>query len=175
MNLNKIDIGNKVPDEFNVFIEIMGGGVPVKYEIDKESGLLLVDRIVATSMSYPCDYGFIPHTLAEDGDPLDILLINHFSVNPGAVIKVRPIGVVKMSDEKGRDEKILCVPVNAVTPYYKSVHSYKDLPEILMLKIVHFFERYKDLEPGKFVKVDGLEDEVFAKQVVLDSIKRFNG
>ena len=175
MNLEKLDIGNKVPDEFNVFIEIMGGVVPVKYEIDKNSGLLVVDRLVATSMFYPCDYGFIPNTLAEDGDPLDILLINHFPVVPGSVIAVRPIGVVKMSDEKGRDEKILCVPVNSVTSYYSNIISYKDLPEILVLKIVHFFERYKDLEPGKFVKVDGLDSEIVAKQIILDSIKRFNG
>jgi inorganic pyrophosphatase len=173
MNLDKIEAGKNCPDEFNVVIEIQSGVPPVKYEVDKNSGALFVDRLVATSMVYPTHYGYIPQTLGLDGDPLDVLLVANFPVIPGSVVKCRPIGVINMSDEKGRDEKIICVPVSKVTAYYDNVRSYKDLPEILIKQIVHFFEEYKKLEPGKWVKIDSTEDIEVAKQIIIDAVKRY--
>jgi inorganic pyrophosphatase len=175
MNLDKIKIGDKCPDEFNVIIEIPSGGAPVKYEIDKDSGALVVDRFVATPMFYPFHYGFVPHTLASDGDPLDVLLLADFPIYPGSVIKVRPIGMLNMEDESGGDEKILCVPVDKIDSTHKNVSSYEDLPEIVIKRIIHFFEHYKDLEKGKWVKLGSLVGIKDAKDCVLKSIANYKG
>lgn len=171
MDTNKIEIGSKAPKEFNVVIEITANQIPVKYEVDKESGALVLDRVVGTSMFYPAHYGFIPNTLGGDGDPLDVLLVANFPVLPCSVIKCRPIGVIKMTDEKGSDEKILCVPVNKVTPLYSNVATYKDLPSILIDQIIHFFEHYKDLEKDKWVKVEGMFGIEEAERLIVESIE----
>ena len=173
MDISKIKIGDNAPDEFNVIIEIPAGVNPVKYEIDKESGMLIVDRFVATAMFYPCNYGFVPHTLAEDGDPLDVLVFTHMPILAGSVIKVRPIGILNMVDESGKDSKILCVPVNKVTKYYKDVKTYKDLPELALAQIKHFFENYKGLEEGKWVEVSDYQGIDETKTMIMDSIKRY--
>jgi len=149
MDLSHIPVGKNPPHEVNVIIEIPQGGAPVKYEVDKKSGAMFVDRFLHTAMFYPANYGFIPHTLSEDGDPLDCMVITPTPVATGAVIRARPIGALLMEDEKGVDEKIIAVPVDELHPYYKRVGSYRDLPEILMEQIGHFFQHYKDLEPGR--------------------------
>jgi len=153
MDISKISIGQNPPYDINVIIEIPQGGIPVKYEIDKASGALFVDRFVHTAMYYPGNYGFIPHTLSEDGDPCDVLVVGQMPVVSGCVIRCRPIGVMVMEDESGPDEKILAVPVQKLHPFYDNVSSYEDLPRILIDQITHFFEHYKDLEKGKWVKV----------------------
>jgi inorganic pyrophosphatase len=152
-NLSDIPIGDNPPHEVNVIIEIPQGGTPVKYEVDKKSGAMFVDRFLHTSMFYPANYGFIPHTLSEDGDPLDCMVIAPTPVVSGAVIRARTIGALLMEDEKGIDEKIMTVPIDRLHPFYKHVTSYRDLPEILVEQIGHFFEHYKDLEKGKWVKL----------------------
>lgn len=153
MDMSKIPTGENPPYDINVIIEIPQGGHPVKYELDKESGAMYVDRFMHTSMVYPSNYGFIPHTLSDDGDPCDVLVISQVPVIPGAIIRSRPIGALIMEDESGIDEKILAVPVDKLHPFYSKVKSYEDLPEIMCEQIAHFFERYKDLEKGKWVKV----------------------
>jgi inorganic pyrophosphatase len=153
MDLSKIPIGNNPPWDVNVVVEIPAGGPPVKYEIDKASGAMFVDRFLHTAMFYPCNYGFIPHTLANDGDPVDVLVAGPVPVVPGAVLRSRPVGVLVMDDDKGEDEKLLAVPVDALHPYYSNVSSYRSLPQILLDQIAHFFQHYKDLEPGKWVKI----------------------
>ncbi len=153
MDIAKLPIGNNPPSDVNVVIEIPQGGYPVKYEMHKESGAMFVDRFLHTSMVYPSNYGFIPHTLSEDGDPCDALVLSHVPVVPGAVIRSRPIGALLMEDESGLDEKILMVPVDKLHPFYSKVKSYEDLPPILCEQITHFFEHYKDLEKNKWVKV----------------------
>lgn len=153
MNLDKIPVGRNPPWDVNVVIEVPIGSDPVKYEMDKESGAMFVDRFLHTAMSYPCNYGFIPHTLAADGDPVDVLVAGRSPVVPGAVVRARPVGVLIMEDEKGADEKILAVPVDALHPYYTNISSYRNLPKILLDQIAHFFGHYKDLEPGKWVEV----------------------
>lgn len=172
MDIKKISIGKNPPHDVNVVIEIPQGGEPVKYEIDKESGALFVDRFLSTSMVYPANYGFIPHTLSGDGDPCDVLVITNTSVFPGAVIRCRPIGALLMEDESGEDEKIIAVPVDKLSSFYSNVRSYKDLPEILLAQIAHFFERYKDLEKGKWVKVSKWIDAEEAGAVILEGINR---
>lgn len=172
MDISKISIGKDAPYDFNVIIEIPRGGYPVKYEIDKDSGAMFVDRFLHTSMMYPENYGFIPHTLSEDGDPVDVIVISRTPVIPGAVIRSRPIGALVMEDESGQDEKILAVPVDKLHSYYSDVKSYEDLPKILCESIAHFFEHYKDLEPGKWVKVIkwvGMEE---AAQLIRDGMKK---
>ena len=154
MNVNAITPGKNPPWDVNVIIEIPIGGEPVKYEVDKASGALMVDRFLHTAMYYPCNYGFIPHTLADDGDPADVLVAGRTPVIPGSIIRVRPIGALILEDEAGMDEKILSVPVDDLHPYYAGVSSFRDLPKILLDQISHFFEHYKDLEPNKWVKVD---------------------
>ena len=171
MNIDKIEIGEKFPEEFNVIIEIPQNSDPVKYEFDKDAGAIIVDRFVATSMFYPCNYGFIPHTISADGDPADVLVISEFAIVPGAVIKVRPIGVLIMEDESGMDEKIIAVPVSKLTPYYDHVNSCEDLPKILMAKIRNFFENYKALEDGKWVKIKSFADKKTAIDIILKSKK----
>jgi len=153
MDLSKIPVGANPPYDINVIIEIPLGGVPVKYEVDKPSGAMFVDRFLHTAMYYPANYGFLPHTLADDGDPIDVLVVGTTPVVPGAVVRSRPIGVLMMEDEKGRDEKIIAVPVDELNPFYTDVSSYRQLPDILREQISHFFVHYKDLEPGKWSKI----------------------
>ncbi|MCW0196643.1 inorganic diphosphatase [Sphingopyxis sp.] len=172
MRIDLIPAGDSPPDSLNVLIEVPIGGEPVKYEFDKASGALFVDRFLHTPMRYPANYGFIPHTLGDDGDPLDALVVARTSVVAGAVVKCRPIGVLKMEDNAGGDEKLLCVPVSATFPYYDKVRTYKDMPEIVLQQIEHFFAHYKDLEPGKWVKLGGWGDVDEAKQIILDGIER---
>lgn len=153
MDITKIAIGKNPPYDVNVMIEIPQGGHPVKYELDKESGAIFVDRFLHTSMVYPANYGFIPHTLSADGDPCDVVVVSQSPVVPGSVIRSRPVGALLMEDEAGIDEKIIAVPVDKLHPFYSKVKSYRDLPEILCAQIAHFFEHYKDLEKGKWVKL----------------------
>jgi inorganic pyrophosphatase len=153
MNIDKIAIGQDPPWDLNVVIEIPQGGEPVKYELDKDSGALMVDRFLHTAMFYPGNYGFVPHTLAADGDPVDVLVVGQTPVVPGAVIRSRPVGALLMEDEAGPDEKIVAVPVDQLHPYYSGVRSYADLPTILRDQIAHFFQHYKDLEKGKWVTI----------------------
>ena len=172
MDLKKISIGKNPPWDINVIIEVPMGSEPIKYEMDKESGALFVDRFLHTAMNYPCNYGFIPHTLSDDGDPCDVLVISDFPVVPGSVIKARPIGVLIMEDESGFDEKILAVPTAKLSPYYAQIKSYKDLPEVMSQRISHFFEHYKALEKNKWVKIKGWEDADKAKSLINESIER---
>ena len=172
MRLDAISIGKNPPDEVNVVIEVAIGGEPIKYEMDKEAGTLFVDRFLYTPMRYPGNYGFIPHTLSEDGDPCDVLVANTRPLVPGSYIAVRPIGVMMMEDEGGGDEKIIAVPVPKLTKRYENVTNYTDLPQITLDQIQHFFEHYKDLEPGKWVKLTGWGDAAKAKQLIVEAIER---
>ncbi|GAB4184990.1 MAG: inorganic diphosphatase [Thalassobaculales bacterium] len=153
MDIARIAVGSNPPHDVNVVVEIPQGGVPVKYELDKQSGALMVDRFLHTAMFYPGNYGFIPHTLADDGDPIDVVVVGQVPVVPGAVIRSRPIGALLMEDEAGPDEKIVAVPVDKLHPFYSGVQSYQDLPAILCDQIAHFFQHYKDLEKGKWVTI----------------------
>ncbi len=173
MNPDFISAGEKAPDEVNVIIEIPANSDPIKYEMDKASGALFVDRFIATGMRYPCNYGYIPHTLALDGDPADVLVITPFPVMFGSVIRVRPVAMLNMEDESGHDNKILAVPVDKLSRVYSHVQSKKEVDAMLLAQIEHFFEYYKKLEPGKWVKIAGWEDAGAAKQEILDSIKRY--
>ncbi|WP_158747361.1 inorganic diphosphatase [Acidisphaera sp. L21] len=169
MDVAKIAIGKEPPHDINVVIEIPQGSA-VKYEVDKDSGAIFVDRFLFTPMAYPAAYGFIPGTLADDGDPADALVLTPAEVVPGAVIRARPIGMLMMEDESGMDEKIICVPHDKIHPLYKTVQKIEDLPEITVKAIEHFFTRYKDLEPGKWVKVTGWADKAAAEAVILKAI-----
>lgn len=171
MQLDKIKPGT--PEEFNVIIEIPANSAPVKYEMDKESGALFVDRFVGTAMSYPANYGFIPNTLSEDGDPADVVVITPFPVAHGSMIKCRPLGVLRMEDENGIDAKIIAVPTKKVCPVYADIETLAQFPELQIQQIVHFFENYKKLEKGKWVKLSGIEDATAAKKEVEDSIVRY--
>jgi inorganic pyrophosphatase len=172
MDLSRIPIGENPPHEVNVVIEIPQGGAPVKYEIDKESGAMFVDRFLHTAMFYPANYGFIPHTLSEDGDPLDCMVISATPVVSGVVLRSRPIGALLMEDEAGIDEKVLAVPVDRLHPFYRHVTSHRDLPEILLQQIEHFFTHYKDLEKGKWVKVRRWAEPVEAADLIRAGIER---
>ena len=172
MNIAKLSIGKNPPDEVNVIIEVPIGGEPIKYEMDKDSGALVVDRFLYTSMRYPGNYGFIPHTLSEDGDPCDVVVCNTRAIVPGAVIACRPVGVLLMEDEAGSDEKILAVPVPKLTRRYERVRNYDDLPDITLQQVRHFFEHYKDLETGKWVKVTGFGDAEKAKALIVEAMER---
>ncbi|WP_339781336.1 inorganic diphosphatase [uncultured Thalassospira sp.] len=172
MDLSKIAVGKDVPWDVNVVIEIPQGG-PVKYEVDKASGAIFVDRFLHTSMYYPVNYGFIPNTLGDDGDPVDAMVMFRHPVVAGSVIRARPIGVLMMEDEAGMDEKLICVPHEKVDPYYKDIKSHEDLPEILRDQIQHFFEHYKDLEKGKWVKVTGWKAADTAAGLIDAAIERF--
>lgn len=174
MDINKIPVGKNAPHDCNVLIEVPIGSSPVKYELDKDSGALFVDRFLHTAMHYPCNYGFIPHTLSDDGDPIDVMIVSRRPILPGAVVAARPIGVLVMEDEKGEDEKILAVPSDRLHPYYKDIKRYDELPEILLEQITHFFEHYKDLEKDKWVKVKHWGDDVEARRMIEDSIARAN-
>ncbi len=153
MDISQIPVGRNPPHDVNVIVEIPQGGAPVKYELDKASGAMFVDRFLHTAMFYPGNYGFVPHTLSDDGDPIDVLIVGQVTVVPGAVVRCRPIGALLMEDEGGHDEKIVAVPVEELHPFYTSVRSYRDLPPILCEQIAHFFNHYKDLEKGKWVSV----------------------
>ncbi|MCQ2002969.1 inorganic diphosphatase [Rhizobium sp. NRK18] len=172
MRIDAIAIGKNPPEDVNVIVEVPVGGHPIKYEMDKEAGTLVVDRFLYTPMTYPGNYGFVPHTLCEDGDPIDVLICNTRPLVPGCVINVRPIGVMMMEDDGGKDEKILAVPVNKLTRRYENVHNYTDLPEITLQQIEHFFSHYKDLEPGKWVKIGDWQNVDVAKRLILESIER---
>jgi inorganic pyrophosphatase len=172
MRLDASAIGSDPPREVNVLIEVPLGGEPIKYELDKEAGTLVVDRFLYTAMRYPGNYGFIPHTLSEDGDPCDVLVANTRAVVPGALMSVRPVGVLVMEDEAGGDEKIIAVPSQKLTRRYDRVQSYADLPDITLDQIRHFFEHYKDLEPGKWVKVVRWGDAAEAHRMILEAIER---
>jgi len=174
MNIEKISAGKDVPNQVNVIIEVPMNSDPVKYETDKESGAVFVDRFIATPMYYPCNYGFIPHTLSDDGDPADVLVISEFPIISGAVISVKPIGVLIMEDEKGMDEKILAVPSKKLNSQFENVEEYNQIPDTLINKIKHFFEHYKDLEKGKWVKIVGFENSKKAKQLINEAFQRLN-
>jgi inorganic pyrophosphatase len=175
MRLDAISIGTNPPHDVNVVIEVPVGGEPIKYEMDKDAGTLVVDRFLYTAMRYPGNYGFIPHTLSGDGDPCDVLVANTRAIVPGAVMSVRPVGVLMMEDEAGGDEKIIAVPSSKLTQRYDKVRTYSDLPDITLQQIQHFFEHYKDLEPGKWVKIlrwCGAED---AHRLIMEGIARAKG
>jgi inorganic pyrophosphatase len=174
MRIDAIAVGHHPPEDVNVIIEVPIGGEPIKYEMDKAAGTLVVDRFLHTPMRYPGNYGFVPHTLSEDGDPIDVLVANTRPIVPGAVINVRPIGVLKMVDDAGGDEKILAVPVPKLTKRYEHVHNYTDLPPITLEQVQHFFEHYKDLEPGKWVKMQGWGDAAEARRMIREAISRAN-
>ncbi|PHP68481.1 inorganic diphosphatase [Zhengella mangrovi] len=175
MRIDAISIGKNPPEDINVIIEVQVGGHPIKYEMDKEAGTLVVDRFLYTPMTYPGNYGFVPHTLSEDGDPIDVLVCNTRPLVPGCVINVRPIGVLVMEDDGGKDEKILAVPTHKLTKRYDGVENYDDLPEITLKQIEHFFEHYKDLEPGKWVKIGGWQNAEAARKMILEAIDRAGG
>ncbi len=174
MDIKKIPIGKNPPEDVNVIVEIPLKGDPVKYEICKESGAMFVDRFLHTAMYYPTNYGFIPHTLSEDGDPVDVMVVGRHGVAVGAVMRSRPVGVLLMEDEAGQDEKILAVPHPKLHPFYDDVSSYSDLPRTLLEQIEHFFAHYKDLEPGKWVKVLGWGGPEKAAEVIREGIERAN-
>jgi inorganic pyrophosphatase len=175
MRIDAVAIGKNPPDDVNVIIEVAIGGEPIKYELDKEAGTLVVDRFLYTPMRYPGNYGFVPHTLSDDGDPIDVLVANTRPIVPGAVINVRPVGVMKMNDESGGDEKIIAVPSPTITQRYVNVRNYTDLPTITLEQIQHFFEHYKDLEPGKWVKLLGWGDAAEAKKLIVEAVERAKG
>ena len=172
MRIEAIAIGRNPPEDVNVIVEVSVGGQPIKYELDKEAGTLVVDRFLYTPMTYPGNYGFVPHTLSEDGDPIDVLVCNTRQLVPGCVINVRPIGALMMEDDSGMDEKIIAVPSSHLTKRYEGVNNFSDLPDITLQQIQHFFEHYKDLEPGKWVKVGGWMDAATARQMIADAIER---
>ena len=174
MILDRVSCGNNVPNDINVIIEIPSHSDPVKYEVDKETGAMFVDRFMGTAMHYPCNYGYIPQTLSEDGDPTDVLVVTPIPVISGSVIRVRPLGMLLMTDEAGKDSKIIAVPVDKLTNLYSNMNSVRDLPKSLLDSIAHFFDHYKDLETGKWVKIDGWVDTEDAKREILDSIERYN-
>ncbi|WP_029041221.1 inorganic diphosphatase [Cucumibacter marinus] len=174
MNIDAIPVGKNPPDDINVIIEVPIGGEPIKYEMDKDSGALFVDRFLYTPMRYPGNYGFVPHTLCGDGDPLDVVVMNSRPVVPGGVIRCRPIGVLMMEDDGGKDEKLIALPVQKLTRAYDGIKDITDMPEIEVEKVKHFFTHYKDLEPGKWAKIEGIEGIEKARQVVLDSIEMAN-
>lgn len=174
MSLNSVPAGDKLPEEINVIIEIPAHSDPIKYEVDKDSGALMVDRFMGTPMHYPVNYGYIPNTLSGDGDPADVLVVTPFPLQPGCVIAARPVGILKMTDESGVDAKILAVPTDKLTPLYRDVHSSSDLPPSLLAQIEHFFSHYKDLEPNKWVKIEGWEGVESAFEEVTSSVARHN-
>ena len=172
MNIDAIPCGKNPPEDINVIIEVPIGGEPIKYELDKKSGALIVDRFLYTPMRYPGNYGFVPHTLSDDGDPTDVLICNTRPIVPGAVMNCRPVGVLVMEDDGGHDEKIIAVPTDSISKRYETIRNYIDLPEITRHQIQHFFEHYKDLEPGKWVKIDGWRDSATARRMIQEAIDR---
>lgn len=173
MNFDKIPSGRDVPRDVNVIIEIPLRGDPVKYEVDKETGAMMVDRFMNTAMHYPCNYGYVPHTLSGDGDPVDVLVVTPVPLITGSVVCCRPVGFLRMTDEKGEDAKVLAVPTDKLCSLYRQVRTQDDLPEQLLAQIQHFFEHYKDLEPNKWVKVEGWEGPDAAAAEIMTSIERY--
>ena len=173
MSLMNIKSGRDVPNEINVIIEIPMRGEPVKYEVDKETGAMFVDRFMTTAMFYPTNYGYIPQTLSEDGDPVDVLVVTPIPLISGAVIRCRVVGMLKLTDESGVDAKLLAVPISKLSKMYDDIHTHKDLPESLLQSLEHFFKHYKDLEAGKWVKVDGWEGPDAARHEIMSSIERY--
>ncbi|HKY89453.1 MAG TPA: inorganic diphosphatase [Nevskiaceae bacterium] len=173
MSLNLVPTGKNPPDDINVIIEIPMNSEPVKYEIDKDSGEVFVDRILSTPMRYPCNYGYVPHTLCGDGDPLDVLVMTPMPLVPRCVINCRPIGYLAMKDESGSDEKLIAVPNNKISPLYKNVNSIRELADPILDQIAHFFQHYKDLEKGKWVKIEGWHGPKDAQKAVMASIEKF--
>ena len=173
MSLNLVDAGRDLANDFNVVIEIPMHADPIKYEVDKATGALFVDRFVSTSMHYPCNYGYIPQTLSDDGDPVDVLVITPFALMPGVVVRCRTIGILKMTDEAGGDTKLLAVPIDKLTPLYRHIETVRDLPELTTSQITHFFQHYKDLEPGKWVKLEGWGSPEEAKEEIRNGVKRY--
>src|SRR5512140_2458056 len=173
MSLDRVPAGRDLPNDFNVVIEIPMNADPVKYEVDKDTGAVFVDRFMATAMHYPCNYGYIPQTLSLDGDPCDVLVLSPVPLITGVVVRCRPIGMLNMDDEAGGDAKILAVPVDELSALYRAIQSPRDLPEIWTQQIAHFFEHYKDLEPGKWVRVSTWTGPEEAKREIMDSVSRF--
>jgi len=174
MNLDRVGSGKNIPDDINVIIEIPAHSDPVKYEVDKDTGAMFVDRFMNTAMHYPCNYGYIPHTLSEDGDPVDVLVVTPMPLISGSVVRCRPLGMLKMTDEAGPDAKLLAVPITRLCKLYEKADAPEHMSQQLLDQISHFFEHYKDLEEGKWVKIEGWADKQAAHQEILDSIKRFN-
>ena len=174
MSLDLVSAGSKVPDDINVVIEIPMNAEPVKYEVDKATGAIFVDRVLTTPMRYPCNYGYVPRTLSGDGDPVDVLVVMPLPLVPGCVIRCRPIGMLAMTDEAGEDTKVIAVPIDKVFPLYQRIKAIRELPELTLERIAHFFEHYKDLEKGKWVKVEGWKDARAAKKEIVDGVKRFS-
>jgi len=173
MNLDRVDAGKDLANDFNVIVEIPMHSDPIKYEIDKVTGALFVDRFVATPMHYPCNYGYIPRTISDDGDPIDVLVISPFALHPGVVVRCRPIGILNMTDEAGRDSKLLAVPIDKLTPLYKGIQTVRDLPDMLSQQITHFFSHYKDLEPGKWAKVEEWGSPEDAKRAIVEGVRLY--
>ena len=174
MNLDRVGSGRDLPNDFNVIIEIPMNADPIKYEVDKETGALFVDRFMGTAMHYPCNYGYIPHTLSDDGDPVDVLVITPFPLVAGVVVRCRPLGVLKMVDEAGGDEKLLAVPIDKVLPWYKHWNKPDDINPERLAQIQHFFEHYKDLEKGKWVKVEGWGGPEEAASSIKSGVARYD-
>lgn len=174
MNIDKLSVGKDVPNNVNVIIEIPANASPVKYEVDKDSGALVVDRFMTAPMFYPANYGFVPHTLADDGDPIDVLVVTPEPLVHGCVIPARPVGVLNMSDEGGGDVKIVAVPAGKLSTQYDNIQNYTDLPELLLQQIEHFFEHYKQLEKGKWVKIDDWADAAAARQAIQESVEAYS-
>ena len=174
MNLDRVNPGRNIPGEINVIIEIPAHSDPVKYEVDKETGAMFVDRFMGTAMHYPANYGYIPHSLSEDGDPLDVLVITPVPLISGSVIRCRPVSMLDMTDDSGPDPKVIAVPLDEMTSLYRHVQQHDDLPQQLMLQIAHFYQHYKDLEENKWVKIEGWKDRDAACEEILASIERFN-
>lgn len=174
MNLDRVGSGVDIPNDFNVIIEIPMNADPIKYEVDKETGAMFVDRFMSTCMHYPCNYGYIPHTLSNDGDPVDVLVISPVPLITGVVVRCRPLGMLKMSDEAGEDAKLLAVPINKLCNLYQDIQSYEDLPQLVRSQIAHFFAHYKDLEEGKWVKIQGWDGTETAKLEIIAGIQRYN-
>jgi inorganic pyrophosphatase len=173
MNLDRVTAGKNAPEEINVIIEIPANAEPVKYEVDKETGAMFVDRILRTAMRYPANYGYIPHTLSDDGDPCDVMVPTAFPLIPGSVIRCRPVAVLKMTDESGDDAKVVAVPIDKITNRWSHVKGASDMPDELMDRIAHFFEHYKDLDEGKWVRVEGWAGVAEAHEEIVKSIKMY--
>ena len=174
MNLDRVPAGRDLPNDINVIIEIPMNGEPIKYELDKETGAMFVDRVMSTAMHYPCNYGYIPHTLSPDGDPVDVLVLTPIPLITGVVVRCRPIGLLKMTDEAGGDAKVLAVPVDKLCNIYRPIQTPRDLPELTLSQIAHFFEHYKDLEPGKWVKIEGWVGPEEAKAEIMSGVANYN-
>lgn len=174
MSIKEVTVGSDVPNDINVIIEIPMNDEPIKYEVDKDSGMIMVDRILNTAMHYPCNYGYVPHTLCGDGDPIDVLVLMPYALLPGSVIKCRPIGVLNMTDESGEDAKVIAVPVDKISKLYQNVKDINDVNPETLNAIAHFFEHYKDLEKGKWVKISGWEGVDAAKREIVNSVENHN-